>query len=137
MSHPNSCRHWDGLEGMRSNGGGCKAGLDPRKVTGGEMSGWLRRCPCLGANNSGVQCEKRAVFSPEEIEQRAREMDEAFRKAAQALKIVPIIKHDCKPGDSGQRECPECKGVLHFARSSYNGHLRLRCETDGCISMME
>jgi len=34
-------------------------------------------------------------------------------------------------------ECPQCKGVLEYTVSSYNGHIHGRCKTDDCLSWMQ
>ena len=33
-------------------------------------------------------------------------------------------------------ECPVCKGRLHLS-IFYNGHVRCRCETEGCVAWVE
>lgn len=33
--------------------------------------------------------------------------------------------------------CPRCGKHIHGSISSYNGHFHMRCETTGCMAMME
>jgi hypothetical protein len=41
------------------------------------------------------------------------------------------------PGESGNVECPTCKGRLAWIRDRHNGHLHGQCETDGCLRFMQ
>jgi hypothetical protein len=34
-------------------------------------------------------------------------------------------------------KCPKCNGILHFSKSSYNGHIWGKCETEDCLSWMQ
>jgi hypothetical protein len=39
---------------------------------------------------------------------------------------------------AGKMACPVCKtGVLHYSRSSYNGHVHAKCTTEKCVAWME
>jgi len=42
-----------------------------------------------------------------------------------------------KKENDGQIECPKCKGELYFIRSTYNGHIHGKCNTDNCLSWMQ
>ena len=48
-----------------------------------------------------------------------------------------------KPQDNyysgaGEMTCPVCStGVLSYARSGYNGHVRARCSTTDCVEWVE
>lgn len=44
---------------------------------------------------------------------------------------------DLKWGESKELECPKCKNKLYLSRSGYNGHIFAKCETDGCIWIMQ
>jgi hypothetical protein len=38
----------------------------------------------------------------------------------------------------GVMECPVCgDGKLRYERQEYNGHIRARCSTDGCVAWIE
>jgi hypothetical protein len=38
----------------------------------------------------------------------------------------------------GTMQCPICRtGKLHYLRSSHNGHVHARCETEGCVTWRE
>lgn len=130
------CRHWKGMEMMRQKSGLCDGGHDPRIVTGGSASGWLLRCPCINGNKE-TKCADFSCRTDEEIAQREREINEAFEQVMADMPIIANIKHSCKPGEQGTRECHRCGGQLWFARAITNGHLRIKCSTDGCLTMME
>jgi hypothetical protein len=34
-------------------------------------------------------------------------------------------------------ECPGCGGKLHYSKSTYNGHIQGKCETDKCLSWIQ
>ena len=42
-----------------------------------------------------------------------------------------------KNGGSFSIECPQCNGILRMIKSSYNGHIHGKCETDKCLNWTE
>ncbi len=40
-------------------------------------------------------------------------------------------------GRSGRIKCPNCGGILAYAVRPPRDHIWLRCETPGCVSLME
>lgn len=53
------------------------------------------------------------------------------------VQVISEIKKTSERGEIGHRKCPVCGGVLNYSKSSYNGHIRITCETDGCLFIME
>lgn len=135
-----TCRHYNGtLGGLNAC---CDAGVDYRKLAGGPDTGWVLKLPCVYSNRKAgthVPCDKMEERTREEIEDEDREFD---RSVSRMVKVFPVVnelkrKHGKGTGGAGVVECPECKGVLHWGIAKYNGHIRMRCETEGCISFME
>lgn len=66
-----------------------------------------------------------------------------YEKAMSRMLVVgPVIsawriKPKPKTDRSDVLECPKCKGRLHVMQAAYNGHVRAKCETEGCVSFME
>ena len=73
------------------------------------------------------------------------EMAERLAARAENVgKARAAIVNDCGewargPSSAGCIDCPVCGGIekLQYSRSGYNGHIRARCETDGCVAWME
>lgn len=57
-------------------------------------------------------------------------LDDYFFKAME-------LASNLKKGESKEVECPKCKKKLFIARNEYNGHVFVKCETDGCIWIMQ
>lgn len=74
-----------------------------------------------------------------EVEADRIETDAHLQKTFAAIKVASTWRVKPKPAADRQGivECPICKGRLHLSQSSYNGHVRGKCETDGCVSWME
>lgn len=124
----------------------CAVGLDIRKVTGGPDAGWGLRQPCNrkvmeinGVKIERVQCEKFELQSAEEIEADIKSFEEHEAKMEKALPLIKSLKERFrKLGGRGTEKCPGCGGdKLHWSVSSYNGHMRMCCETKDCINFIE
>jgi len=37
---------------------------------------------------------------------------------------------------AGTIQCPKCNKALHYSKAG-NGHIRMKCSTDGCLQAME
>jgi hypothetical protein len=95
-------------------------------------------CICGGTINIWPRC----TVSWKDIEsflQSEGFMKESVNKFLMVFEIVNKWRIKPKPIEDRQEiiECPLCKGQLHLGQSSYNGHCRGRCETEGCITFME
>lgn len=134
----NYCQHYGRGKGADMV---CKAGMDLKaikKVATGQ--GQIKWGPCIGGHTLANPHE----HCPHWI-RRTREMGEkradAFEASMKQLEIAnPVISAWRKKepyGKSEVIECPVCKGRLHLCQSSYNGHVRARCETKDCIAFIE
>lgn len=125
------CKHWRGsVEDI------CDAGLNWREITGGEMTGIMRRCPCVNGNQP-VSCDKFEAYTEEELRQIEQETEELFAQTVKEFPYWDQLKSRHPRGAQGTCECPRCGGACRFSIASCNGHLHVRCRTDGCISFME
>lgn len=131
-----TCIHFRGTQHDQ-----CAAGVNLRKLVGGETLGWATRLPCLrvfdAKNGERVTCDQFRAPTKEELD--------AFEKKFQAHSLnatraaAAIIEHaNGKRGVSGKFPCPVCtSGTLHYAISGYNGHKRAKCTTEGCVNFIE
>jgi hypothetical protein len=62
--------------------------------------------------------------------------DEEKEQAGQ-LAIELFEKTKGKKGEAGTQLCPICGNTVRYWTSTYNGHLRVRCDTEGCIQMIQ
>lgn len=63
-------------------------------------------------------------------------LEELKRRADAGDKAVRPSDHGWS--GRGQMQCPVCKiGVLGYSKSSYNGHVHARCNSDSCVRWME
>ena len=66
---------------------------------------------------------------------------DAFEKAMKQMELAqPVISQWRSKPPRGKQEvitCPVCAGKLHLSQAAYNGHVRARCETQGCIAFIE
>lgn len=98
--------------------------------------------PCIGGHrtpNVLTLCPKWERHSLEQAEKHADDIEATMQRI---LVVDPVIsKWRTVPKPANDRseviECPQCKGKLHLAQSSYNGHVRARCETENCVSFIE
>lgn len=74
-----------------------------------------------------------------QVQDDRREAEMALRKVEVAINVANKWRVKPKPDNNRYEvvECPVCKGNLSLAQSSYNGHCRGKCETDGCVEWME
>jgi hypothetical protein len=132
------CRHYESGKGAKMT---CAAGMDIdniKKVATGKKQ--IKWGPCIEGHlleNPLQHCPKWERHTREDGEKRA---DSAQRSIDIIEKVEPFISEWRKKEPIGKREiveCPACKGRLHLAQSSYNGHVHARCETDACVAFME
>lgn len=101
--------------------------------------------PCFRERGETTRCGCDLVEYPtaEEIEAADKEMAKRFENICKArLAIVDSCGGPWKrgmPGVSGRINCPVCSAArsLNFSRSSYNGHIHAKCDSDDCVSWME
>ncbi len=144
----NICKHFIG-HGMPTH---CAAGVCYQDVTHDpEAIGSAFRVPCrLPASWSSQRlrdmaseatqgvCDKREFPTDEECARSEREMDAFMMRLALVTPKINRLKNENKGRHfSGQIECPACKGVMHVRIAGCNGHAKVNCETEGCVSFIE
>ncbi len=135
------CKHYNGsLALLMGESHCCHAGIDIRKATGGSDTGWFLRMPCRAETET--QCKHYAEPTTEEVQaseaERKRGMDALIaRMTILSPLIVKLKDENADEGGEGALDCPICKGVLRWSISSYNGHIRMQCETEQCVNFME
>lgn len=119
------CKHFHGIMSKPP----CDKGHDISLyvVHDGRMNCW----PCTGSTTA-KPCPDYNPPTPAEIAAEEAENKAAFLRVTKAFNAI-----DNQKGNSGTIKCPNCGGVLHWMRSSYNGHRHARCQTDGCVSAGE
>jgi hypothetical protein len=132
------CKHWRGTQDDR-----CAAGVHLRELAGGEDMGWCTRLPCLESfrnrpHGTPARCEDFALPTAEEV---AAEEKADAEMMARMMKVLPLMgeikRENREKSAGGVRPCPACGGRLHWNHAAYNGHVHLRCETAGCVHVLE
>jgi hypothetical protein len=159
-----TCIHYNGVIGTTDDHK-CQAGICYRKVFDGSKPGILLRMPCiqfhtLPAHGRGtfirsgddtvrkefdrrgqvmIPCALYQEPTPEQIEADRIETEKAFANTVAAIKVSSEWRVKPKPEKDRSEilQCPICEGKLHLFQSSYNGHVRGKCETAGCVEWME
>lgn len=139
------CVHYNGLSqpGVRDQSAcRCKAGVVYLTVKSNDESRRGFACyPCF-REGEGVPCEKRHFPTPDEVAAEVAEHDASWERLKLGIGACSedAKKHGYKRGNGGTGfvRCPVCKtGDLHYAVAGYNGHMRGRCSTAGCVSWMQ
>ena len=131
------CKHYEGMfENDR-----CKAGVVFAELEHHGTKEFRDSCPCFSSNGTG-NCEFKTYPTAEEMAEEDRKNVELFKNITKArAAIIEECGDDWVKGRSsaGRIDCPVCGGSeeLQYSRSGYNGHIRARCETDGCVAWME
>jgi hypothetical protein len=55
--------------------------------------------------------------------------------AVGAIAAIKAMKPQC--GDNGGIACPLCGGVLKYSVAGSKNHIRAKCETDNCLTIVE
>lgn len=63
---------------------------------------------------------------------KAGELEKDIKLTIQAWAIIKSSKKEF-----GSIECPKCKQNIFYTTAKGNGHIRMKCETIGCIQGME
>lgn len=138
------CVHFNGIQNDT-----CRAGCHYDKMDEGRRVPYRAALPCFKVNQEeqqvldarGVEqasCEHRRFPTDEEIVAAENEMNDAIEKVLLAQRVIePIRKEHAGENWSDVLECPNCKGRLHVRHAACNGHVRAKCETEGCVSWVE
>ncbi|WP_428309284.1 hypothetical protein [Hydrocarboniphaga sp.] len=138
---PDSCVHDTGMLNPRKPT--CDAGINYRELGDGHARpiGWVKRMPCVNfedrAAETVVHCPHYRAPTAEEL---AAEEAQWQRKLDEITKAMPVIsawKKTPPRGKVGTVACPICGGTLHLSQAATNGHVAARCDTAGCVELME
>jgi hypothetical protein len=93
--------------------------------------------PCFKEKNSAIVCDKYRDPTDKELEDHERSWEDAKKRLFTVFPLVSKLKKENKKGGSGVEECPVCKKGISWQISGYNGHIRMNCQTEGCINFIE
>jgi hypothetical protein len=136
MSRP-WCNHYRGMHEKDK----CEAGIEFASLENYGTRQFSKSCPCYGPGQG--ECERAEYPTAEEMAAHDAELAERFERVTRTrAAIVEYCGGPWKrgePGKNGVIDCPACgnKDCLQFSRSSYNGHIHARCNTEDCVSWME
>lgn len=103
-------------------------------------SGAAPMMPCIGGHAcTDVQsiCPKWERQTMEHAEARADSIEASMKRMAIVGPVVAEWRKKEPRGKYEVIECPACKGRLHLNQSAFNGHVRGRCSTPGCVTWVE
>jgi len=138
-----TCKHFYGCDKP------CGKGHDIREVVGEEDTGWLLRIPCItiaAGNMSGsqrshwnrrVSCVDYTEPTEAEITEFDADMEAHLKRLAAVKPLIKKIKEDAAEDAMGETKCPVCDNTLRWSISSFNGHVWMKCSTQGCVSVVE
>lgn len=126
------CKYFNGIQHEE-----CEKGVNCRELVGGDVHGWVKRSPCFKKHKTVIVCNEMELPTNQEIKKFDEDFKAFVKKMTVAMEIVPRLKAKHPNGGNGQIECPACKGTLSYSIARTNKHIHMRCNTDGCISMME
>lgn len=135
------CRHYRSMQNDD-----CRIGIRYDSVRPEPKEGIKLEMPCWGGELGG--CPKYSGYTPEEIAEQDRKIEENFqrtniaRKAvvARAFELGFIRDSGGRRGKSvrGSLPCPICNlGTLSFSRAACNGHVHAACSTPSCVRWLE
>lgn len=138
----NYCTHYAPKPGASFKSDSCALGCGASEMMkkAREMGGEPRMAPCIGGHESKdvlAICPKWERRSLEHAEARADRIMEDMRRMEVVGPVVSAWRKRLPIGKSEVIECPACKGRLHLSQSSYNGHVRGKCETTDCVNWIE
>jgi len=126
------CKHFRGVQHEL-----CIAGINWRKVTGGDSFGIATRMPCFKKNNSPAKCSHYVEPTQQEIDREEIEFKKLICRMEKAAPIISNWREKLPIGKSEIIKCPVCGGKLHLSQAACNGHIHGRCETKDCLQWME
>ena len=115
----------------------CNKGVIYRKLVGGDDFGWVTRLPCFLEHKTTIVFNHMKLPTKEEVDEHDKKTEEWLQKTLKGIEIIPKLKEKHPEGGDGKAECPICHKEIRYSVSGYNQHVRLQCETDGCLSIIE
>jgi len=127
------CKHFRGVHHRT-----CRLRLNWREITGGLNIGIIKRMPCFADHEGDATCDEFEEPTAQEL----AEHEAGIQKRLEEIqKVWPLLaelkKRHGKVNTSGSVPCPICGGNLEYAIVGYNGHIQARCNTQGCVSLIE
>ena len=142
MSNPGFAPDWCVHFRSMAHHNTCEANIDYTALNGGSEYRRMHRLPCFirSGDKPGqrVSCEHFKSPTAEEIALH-KQWDEDRGKLLKTA-LVGITPWRVQHQGRSHAEivkCPVCRGNLHLSIAAHNGHVRGRCETDGCVSWTE
>ena len=131
-----NCRHYNGMKTYN-----CEVGVNMLDFNNGSNFGIANVIPCFGPKGLNgpvaATCPKYSPRTEQEILDEDAEFDGLLKRGLKAREAVLAVTLG-KKGERGEMKCPCCQdGKLSFGNSAYNGHLQMKCSTDGCVSWQE
>lgn len=134
----NYCQHYGRGKGADMV---CAAGMDLKTIkkvpTGAKQILWG---PCIGGHELAdpkAHCPHWIRRTRAQGEKRADQVEKSMRLMTVVMPAVDAWRDKLPLGKAEVIECPECNGKLHLSQSSYNGHVRAKCETKDCVNFIE
>lgn len=85
-----------------------------------------------------VECGRRQDISQEKLKEMLQEHEASIVRIKTLLPAVRSIKKEHHGEDwRGEITCPICNGVAQASHAACNGHVWIKCQTDGCGNIME
>lgn len=139
--HRQYCRHYTTGQGLDVS---CAAGVDMAKLTRVSPTGEGFRCaPCIKGDQVPNVLDLCPRWEQHSLEHAEAEADRGERAMERLLLVMPVLAEwktwakKNRVGKSEVIECPACKGRLHLSQAALNGHLWVKCETDGCVELIQ
>ncbi len=119
----------------------CKAGMDRAavQVVASGQKGY-KWGPCIDGHtleNPTAHCPKWIRRTREMGEKRADSLEAAIRQMELVIPFVSTWRAKLPIGKQETVECPACKGKLRLSQAACNGHVWVKCSTEGCVQWME
>lgn len=126
------CKYFNGIQNDE-----CMKAINYHKLVGVDKTGWVKKFPCFKSHKTTIVCNEMTMPTDDEVKRYDEDFISWFEKLSITLETIPDLKAKHPDGGSGQIECPSCKGTLNYSIARANKHIHMKCDTDGCISMME
>lgn len=107
-----TCIHFRGINHER-----CAAGVDWRRLTGGDHVGIALRMPCMRGNNSAVACDYREWHTDETAAREQAEQDAAMVRIDEDSALIDAA-HQMDGGVSQVFVCEMCDRAQRFVTQS-------------------